>query len=203
MTSTWCFSAPTHQRNSLKLTSPCSWARALTMSSISEARRAERIDQHDPRREIVAGFSLQQLAAGRDLVLQLSDGHDFGALAKAAEIRCFRRDRIDRVGESFDDAFDQTGCCRETRCRLALLRSGVRRGCRCRPSRCIAAAAVREFCVVPVEEVTVKTAQLAPAWQTSVPVVRRIRVRRRNRDRAPTRSRAAASRCLWEKCDAR
>ncbi len=36
---TWCCSAPTHQRNSLKLTSPCSWTSAFTMSSISEARR--------------------------------------------------------------------------------------------------------------------------------------------------------------------
>src|SRR6185369_5411215 len=36
---TWCCSAPTHQRSSLKLTSPCSWTRAFTISSISEARR--------------------------------------------------------------------------------------------------------------------------------------------------------------------
>src|SRR5215213_3061517 len=48
---TWCCSAPTHQRNSLKLTSPCSWTSAFTMSSISEARRPSESNNaiHDER----------------------------------------------------------------------------------------------------------------------------------------------------------
>ncbi len=46
---TWCCNAPTHQRSSLKLTSPCSWANAFTMSSISETRRSSesKITIHD------------------------------------------------------------------------------------------------------------------------------------------------------------
>ena len=47
--------------------------------------------------KVLAGLNFQQLAAGSDLVLQLSHGHDFSALSKAAERRGFSGDGIDRV----------------------------------------------------------------------------------------------------------